>query len=91
MCIQFWMHIVGFNRKPMPDNLKFWVDLYACKPVNYKKRRWKIADKKNLTIQIKEDEHRKLKMKAAEQGLTIKQAILSALDKMFPGWRSETK
>lgn len=46
-----------------------------------------MADKKNLTIQIKEEEHRKLKVKAAEQGLTIKEAILSALDKMFPDWR----
>ena len=46
-----------------------------------------MADKKNLTIQIKEEEHRKLKAKAAEHGMTIKEAILSALDKMFPGWR----
>lgn len=50
-----------------------------------------MPDKKNLTIQIKEEEHRKLKAKAAEQGLTIKEAILTALDKMFPGWRNETK
>ena len=48
-----------------------------------------MADKKNLTIQIKEEEHRKLKAKAAEQGLTIKEAILSALDKMIPGWRED--
>lgn len=48
-----------------------------------------MADKKNLTIQIKEEEHRKLKSLAAERGLTIKEAILSALDKVFPGWRHE--
>lgn len=50
-----------------------------------------MADKKNLTIQIKEEEHRKLKAKAAEQGLTIKEAVLSALDKMFPGMAEITK
>ena len=50
-----------------------------------------MADKKNLTIQIKEEEHRKLKAKAAEQGLTIKEAILMALDKMFPGWRKDNQ
>lgn len=48
-----------------------------------------MADKKNLTIQIKEEEHRKLKALAAERGLTIKEAILNALDKMFPDWRKD--
>ena len=50
-----------------------------------------MQEKKNLTIQIKEEEHRKLKALAANKGLTIKEAVLSALDKMFPGWREEQK
>ena len=48
-----------------------------------------MADKKNLTIQIKEEEHRKLKALAAEKGLTIKEAVLTALDSVFPGWRKQ--
>lgn len=50
-----------------------------------------MSDKKNLTIQIKEEEHRKLKTLAATKGLTIKGAVLSALDAMFPGWRANDK
>lgn len=50
-----------------------------------------MADKKNLTIQIKEEEHRKLKSMAAAKGVTIKDAILTALDVMFPNWREENK
>jgi predicted HicB family RNase H-like nuclease len=46
---------------------------------------------KALTLKVSEEEHRKLKSMAAEQGLTIKEAILSALDKMFPGWREGNK
>ena len=50
-----------------------------------------MADKKNLTIQIKEEEHRKLKVLATERGLSIKEAVLTALDKMFPNWREQNK
>ncbi len=50
-----------------------------------------MADKKNLTIQIKEEEHRKLKSLAAEKGLTIKDAILLSLDRMFPEWRKNNQ
>ncbi|WP_281172047.1 hypothetical protein [Nitratidesulfovibrio termitidis] len=44
-----------------------------------------------MTVQIKEEEHRKLKVLAAAKGLTIKEAVLLALDKTFPGWREKTK
>jgi hypothetical protein len=50
-----------------------------------------VADKKKLIIQIEEEEHRKLKAIAASKGLSIKEAILSALDKMFPGWREDNQ
>lgn len=69
-------------------NLKI---LLVIKPVNWYPANTGVimADKKNLTIQIKEEEHRKLKALAAERGLTIKEAILNALDKMFPDWRKD--
>ncbi|MGE9986303.1 hypothetical protein [Desulfovibrio sp. SGI.169] len=48
-----------------------------------------MAEDKKLTIQIKEEEHRKLKTLAASRGQTIKEVILTALDKVFPNWRSD--
>jgi hypothetical protein len=46
---------------------------------------------KKLTISVSEEEHRKLKALAALKGLSIKDAILMALDKTFPAWREEEK
>lgn len=42
---------------------------------------------KKLTIQITEEEHKKLKTLCAEKGISIKDAILKALDNMFVNWR----
>lgn len=50
-----------------------------------------MAEVKKLTIAVTEEEHRKLKALAAINGLSIKDAILLALDKTFPEWRKETK
>ena len=50
-----------------------------------------MAETKKLTIAATEDEHRKLKAFAALRGMSIKETILMALDKAFPGWREEKK
>lgn len=48
-------------------------------------------EKRRINFDVSEEEHRKLKAKAAEQGMSIKDAILLALDRLFPGWRDEKK
>ena len=47
-----------------------------------------MPENKKLTISVTEEEHRQLKSLAALKGLSIKEAILNALDKAFPHWRS---
>lgn len=50
-----------------------------------------MAESKKLTISVTEEEHRKLKALAAIKGMSIKDAILYALDKTFSAWREEKK
>ncbi len=48
-----------------------------------------MPDQKKLVIAISQEEHGKLKALAALKGITIKEAILNALDKTYPDWRQK--
>lgn len=47
--------------------------------------------RKNVAFPVSEDEHAKIKQLAAKQRRTIKQLILEALNKLYPGWNGEEK
>lgn len=47
--------------------------------------------RKNVAFPVTEDEHAKIKELAARQRRTIKQLIIDALDKMYPGWNGGKK
>lgn len=41
------------------------------------------------SFRLSENDHRDLKILAAKERKSIQELILTALDKMFPGWRKE--
>lgn len=46
---------------------------------------------KTLTLKVSAEEHRAIKLLATEAGLTIKQFLYDALDKVHPHWRDRNK
>ena len=46
---------------------------------------------KQTTFMLKEANHQALKILAAKERKSIQDLILTALDKMFPGWRDNRK
>lgn len=48
-----------------------------------------MPEEKKLTISISQEEHGKLKSLAALKGISIKEAILNALDETYPEWRQK--
>lgn len=45
--------------------------------------------RKHVNFPVTEEEHRQLKILAAQEGKTIKELLLEALEKLFPNWRKE--
>lgn len=45
---------------------------------------------KQISFRVREAEHQALKILAAREKKTIQEIILLALDKTFPGWRSDS-
>lgn len=43
-------------------------------------------EKKRINFDVSEEQHRQLKMRAAQEGKTIKEIIVEALKKIFPDW-----
>ncbi len=48
-------------------------------------------ERKQVSFNVTEDEHSKIKKLAAERRQSIKGLIFSALDKLIPGWNREEK
>lgn len=46
---------------------------------------------KTLNLRISAEEHRAIKLLATEAGVTIKEFIFSALDRIAPNWRERGK
>lgn len=42
---------------------------------------------KRVSFPISEEEHKQLKILAVKEGKSIKELLLEALEKSFPGWR----
>lgn len=47
--------------------------------------------RKHVNFPVTEEEHRQLKILAAQEGKTIKELLLEALEKIFPNWREKGK
>ena len=47
--------------------------------------------RKHVNFPVTEEEHRQLKILAAQEGKTIKELLLEALEKFFPNWRVKGK
>lgn len=45
--------------------------------------------RKHVNFPVTEDEHKKLKMLAAQEGKTIKELLLAALERVFPNWKKD--
>lgn len=53
-----------------------------------KKGAWQ---EKTLNLRISAEEHRAIKLLATEEGMTIKQFIYDAIEKVYPHWRERSK
>lgn len=47
--------------------------------------------RKQISFEVSEEEHAKIKELAAQRRQTVKGMIFSALDKLIPGWNEEKK
>ena len=47
--------------------------------------------RKHVNFPVTEEEHRLLKMLAAQEGKTLKELLLEALEKGYPNWKERFK
>ena len=44
---------------------------------------------KTLTLKVSTEEHRTIKLLATEEGMTIKQLLFEAVERLYPNWRKK--
>lgn len=46
---------------------------------------------KTLNLRVSAEEHRAIKLLATEEGMTIKQLLFEAVERLYPNWRKKGK